>query len=173
MPVTCQDVANIASGCVREQASQEWRQLSGMMCWNAVSHTARLSGLISEPQYRSLLSNNHRKLACIDDPIVSNSAQMLAVPPGHAICFFEFKGEKWVMIHAMISTGGGKAAGNKNDCVGVGNVAGWEELDLCHGLKWSDGFIHAPLGKHPKTGQMMYRNVYVHHNPITNLKNKL
>jgi hypothetical protein len=41
--------------------------------------------------------------------------------------------------HAMISTGAGFAAGNKNACLAIGNPVGWEILDLGNLVVWGSG----------------------------------
>jgi hypothetical protein len=47
----------------------------------------------------------------------------------------------------MLTTGDNKAAGNKNQCLEIGNAAGWEEIDLSQ-LKWHEGyFIASPDAK--------------------------
>jgi hypothetical protein len=64
---------------------------------------------------------------------------MAALPVGHAIGFFD--GER--LVHMMLGVGDGQAAGNKNDCIGMGHPAGWEVLDL-RSLRWNqDGSITA------------------------------
>lgn len=169
MPATCDYAASVARGCAQNVASQEYRKLSGMMCWDAVTHCALLAGIVNQQQYSSLLGRGNTLVTTVN-PGVTNAAAMGGVPAGHFLAFFENKNGMWTMVHAMISTGFGMAAGNKNDCVGVGHAVGWELLNLSQGLNWAQGgHVRAPLGMSPTTGQMVYRDIHIHHRPITDL----
>ena len=57
---------------------------------------------------------------------------MYRLEPGNVIGFFE--GAQ--IVHAMLCVGKGLAAGNKNNCVGIGSMVWWEILDLANGLAW-------------------------------------
>ncbi len=165
MSGTCQYAASVARNCAAQKYSQEYRKLSSLMCWDAVAHCALLANVIDQSAYKTLSGLGHTSLVQTSDPVIANAAAMGNLPEGHIIGFFE--GEE--MIHAMISTGNGKAAGNKNDCVGVGHWVGWEELNLVTGLKWSgNGQIKAPSEK-DEDGNLIERDVTVHHKTVTDL----
>ncbi|MSU57902.1 MAG: hypothetical protein EXS35_06920 [Pedosphaera sp.] len=148
--------------------TQEYLMLSSLMCWDAVMHVALLAGVIDDAKYKSS-KGRPDTLANSADIQVTDAGAMANLPAGHALVFYETKNGIPVPIHAMISIGGGRAAGNKNDCVGVGKSVGWEVLDLSAGLSWSGGGVQAPLGANPTTGQMVHRAVKVHHRPITGM----
>lgn len=82
---------------------------------------------------------------------VRDAGDMMGVPKGYVIGFFKQAGAgeiararsagravpTMLMTHATLSTGGGAAAGHKNDCVtAAGAAAGWQELDLVSDLNW-------------------------------------
>lgn len=162
MAASALDVAKVAKTCATQKSTQEYRMLSSLMCWDAVLHVAMLAGVIPDRRYQTL-KGKPQTLVNTNDPAVTDAAGMKAVPAGHAIGFFEDDGGTPKIIHCMVSTGSGKAAGNKNDCVGVGSMVGWEELDLAAGLSWSGSGIQAPKG------EGVTRAVTVHHRPITRL----
>lgn len=130
------------------------------MCWDAVAHVAMLAGVISESRYAALKGeqriDNH-VLVKTSDPQVNGAAGAKSVPAGHAVCFFSGAGSKAMMIHAMLSVGNGKAAGNKNGCIGIGKDLGWEVIDITK-ANWSGNVI--------KRGG---EEIHVHHRPITQL----
>ena len=167
MPGSCNDAAKVAQATTNK-GTQEYMMLSSLMCWDAVMHCALLAGVINEAKYKAS-KGRPATLANTADPQVPDAGGMVNLPAGHAIVFYENKNGTWVAIHAMVSVGGGRAAGNKNDCVGVGASVGWEVLDLATGLAWQGGGIQAPLGTNPKTGQMVHRAVRLHHRPITSM----
>jgi len=157
MAGTCVQAASVARGCTAD--SQEYRKLSGLMCWDAVAHCALLAGVISEANYRNLLGNEN-SLIGQNARAVATAGAMALIPGGHILGFFA--GHK--LIHAMITTGNGRAAGNKNNCVGVGHSVGWEELNLVSGLQWAQGGgITAPGLLGPS------RSVTIRHRPVTDL----
>jgi hypothetical protein len=162
MPPSGLDVAKTGQKWATQKSSKEYRELSSLMCWDAVFCLAKLAGVISEKRYQSLKGNS-AFLVSATDPSVTDAAAMRKVAAGDVLGFFEGEGSNSKMIHAMVATGSGKAVGNKNDCVGVGNFVGWEELDLAGGLNWSGSGIQAPKG----VG--VTRAVTVHHRPITRL----
>lgn len=172
MAGTCLQAASVARACATNQATQEFRALSGKMCWTAVIHCAHLAGVIDVNKHRSLTQPElhgeltYSRLVSENDPQVVDALSMRSVPEGHAVGFFQKDNNKIVMVHAMISLGNGRAAGNKNNCVGVGKAVGWEILDLADGLKWLEttGGIIAP-------GMLTAeRNLYIHHRPVTDLQ---
>jgi hypothetical protein len=155
-PGTCEYAGSVAKGAA-QQNSQEYKVLSAKMCWDAVKHVAVLAGVIDDARANGLA---HTSMIRLSDKVVAHPDAMGNLPAGHVLGFFE--GER--LIHAMVSIGEGKAAGNKNDCIGVGGPVGWEVLDLKGGLKWGKDGIQAPKGAG------VSRAVTVHHRPITDLK---
>lgn len=115
-------------------------KLSALMCWDAVRYCALKSNIIDLAEF-NLLAGRRDMVTIADSRIVGKNA-MQGLPQGHAIGFFNGN----TLIHLMISLGRGKAAGNKNDCVGLGKPVGWEILELSQ-LQWrSDGNIDIPRG---------------------------
>ena len=112
-------------------------QLSGMMCWDAVAHCQALGG---GPAATSITVGDHLHYISTSDPSVTSAAEMRRVPQGAFIGFFH----GGLLVHAMIATGHGLAAGNKNQCIGIGQPVGWEILDLASRLTWSGGGARTP-----------------------------
>ncbi|MDR7008912.1 hypothetical protein [Paraburkholderia strydomiana] len=108
--------------------------LSSQMCWDAVSSFGQLTGLVTRP------INPQHDLVSLHDSRISSAHEMASIPAGHSIGFYD--GDR--LVHVMVRTGAGRASGNKNDCVGVGNPIGWENLDLANGLNWQRGGVQAP-----------------------------
>ena len=159
-PGTLQYAASVAKNAAAYPKSAEWEKLSQSMCWDAVAHCAHLAGVLDNARYKAVTGQQNRDnhvLVRTTDPSVANAGAMASVPEGHAICFFTQVKGAWIMIHAMISTGGGSAAGNKNACLGIGGPIGWEVLDL-KTLNWGQGFV--------KRGA---EQIHVHHRPITDV----
>ena len=126
---TCAWAKSIAVGCLQTR-SAEYVKLSSEMCWTATFHVALLAGCIDQAKYNVLKSGG--AVALTGGQPVRDAPGMRAVPGGYLIYFVHGV----IPIHAMISTGGGMAAGNKNNCVGVGESVGWEQLDLAKDLDW-------------------------------------
>jgi hypothetical protein len=161
-PGTLAYAASVAKGSAADPLkSAEGKQLSSMMCWDAVLHCARLADVIDEGTYKGILGkqtpDNH-VLVSPSDKAIGSAGEMGGVPEGHAIGFFTKPKGTWLMIHAMVSVGGGKAAGNKNACLGIGSPVGWEVIDL-KTLPWGQGFV--------KRGT---EQIYAFHRPLTDLK---
>lgn len=111
-----------------------YMELSSTMCWDAVKLCATMAGfpLHTCNAQHGLVSQSDRR---IDGP-----EALIHLPTGHAIGFFD--NER--LIHVMLGTGGGHAAGNKNNCIGIGNSVGWESLNL-RNLRWNqNGNVLAP-----------------------------
>jgi len=106
--------ANIAREAARGGNSTYFGALSQQMCWDAV---AACQG---RPPGRHIDENAQ---------VVANMDALRTIPEGATIGFFD----GGTLVHAMISLGGGSAAGTKNACVGLGNPIGWEILDLTQG----------------------------------------
>ncbi|CBW75764.1 unnamed protein product [Mycetohabitans rhizoxinica HKI 454] len=129
----------------------EYNKLSGQMCWDAVKYCAFRANIITEDEYDAL--NARWDLVTPHDSRIRNSDDLKNVPPGHALGFFRIEhfaassasNVRMDPFHVMLNTGGNKAAGNKNDCVGLGDMFGWEERDLSQ-LKWYQGAVVAPKG---------------------------
>lgn len=130
-------VRHAAAQTAREATDPEhplYLELSAAMCWDAVKHCAVRAGALTPS-----VDAQHGLVSVADGEIRGRDA-MEALPAAHAVGFFD--GNR--LVHLMISLGHGHAAGNKNDCIGMGHSAGWEALDLKR-LKWNmDGGITAP-----------------------------
>lgn len=105
-------------------------ELSALMCWDAVIRCQVKAG--------GQAPGDHG--VSMDDTPVNNPDDMRHVPQGAAIGFFE----GGTLIHAMLATGHGLAAGNKNACIGIGGPVGWEILDLAGGVTWTGGRVQNP-----------------------------
>lgn len=110
-----------AAGIAREAARGQgtyFTQLTNQMCWDAVA-----------------LCQNRPPGRYIDesDRAIQNADALRNIPEGATIGFFN----AGTLVHAMISLGGGEAAGNKNGCIGMGHDLGWEILDLTQ--LWNGG----------------------------------
>jgi len=128
----------------------EFLKLVDLMCWDAVAYFAYLAKMIEESKFESIKGGAAAK------NLVSTSHQQArnatTIPEGHAIGFFTDNDE---IIHAMLSTGGGKACGTKNACIGIGGPVGWEMLDLTTLQSHADGtfgprklrIFHRPLSQ--------------------------
>lgn len=110
------DVTQIAIDGCNMKPPKLYEGLSSRMCWDSVLYCGYLANRTNEHQDgKSIISNTAR--------IVTNSGN---IPAGAIIGFFDGGN----IIHAMISLGSGRAAGNKNACIGIGGPVGWEELAL-------------------------------------------
>ena len=114
--------------------SAEYINLSGLMCWDAVMYCALRAGIIDQRKYDRL--HGDQDLVALSDFAVAGPNAMYRVEPGNAIGFFWSTPQGVTMFHAMLCVGKGLAAGNKNNCVGIGSMVGWEILDLANGLAW-------------------------------------
>lgn len=164
-PISCANAALIARHCANTQSSRR-SELNSVMCWTGVAYCALLSGIIDRSTYDQLKCGGERTMVTKNHKRIKNKADLCQVEAGHMIFFFCGANP----IHAMLSTGNGKAAGNKNDCIGVGSpMVGWEELNLGTNMSWSvDGKLLAPQGI-TKTNKMVYREIEAYHRPITDL----
>lgn len=109
-----------------------YRELSALMCWDAVARCMELAGTRINP--RQITGTSYAHVVTPDDPAIDGRGTMQSIPQGSFIGFFD--GDR--LIHAMIATGYGMAAGNKNACVGVGAPVGWEILNLADELDWGN-----------------------------------
>lgn len=121
--------------------------LSAAMCWDAVKHCAVASRLL-HPNVDA-----QHDLVSPADAHIRGRAEVEALPEGHAVGFFD--GPR--LVHVMLSLGNGAAAGNKNDCIGIGAPVGWETLNLNH-LNWNEnGCVTAP-GLHQAERSLVVRS---------------
>lgn len=124
-----------------------WRGLFRLPGGNAQRSTASASRC----HYRRLLELA-RNVVIADTQIRGREA-MEKLPEGHAIGFFDDQR----LVHVMLSVGNSRAAGNKNDCIGIGEPIGWEALNLNH-LTWNeDGCVTAP-GLHQAERSLVVRS---------------
>lgn len=141
----------VAAQIARDAATGQngdYLKLSGSMCWDAVVH-CMIQGGASDPG--SITSARFSHVISTMDPSITSGGEMQHVPQGAVIGFFE--GDR--LIHAMIATGYGCAAGNKNACIGIGQPVGWEVLDLGGKLEWYNGGV--------KVGQKI---ITLHYRPM-------
>lgn len=137
---TCAWAAKLAVQYL-DTSSSEWLKLSTQMCWTATFQVAVNAGILTEAQAMRLFKTpSALKNTLSNGKPVRTAAEMREVPAGYLI-YFKVGTEP---IHAMIAIGDGHAVGNKNDCVGVGSMTGWESLDLAAGLEWSNGDVLVP-----------------------------
>jgi hypothetical protein len=129
--VRANEAAKVARNAAKDKG-QDYLQLSAMMCWDGVVECQVKAGA---PKPAAIQSNNFEHVISLKDPAVTGVDEMRRVPEGAFIGFFD--GTK--LIHAMISTGAGLAAGNKNACLAIGNPVGWELLDLGNLVVWGAG----------------------------------
>ena len=125
----------------------QYLDLSAAMCWDAVKHCAVVAHLLD-----ATVDAQHGLVSSADAQVHGREA-IAALPEGHAIGFFDDQR----LVHVMLGVGNGRAAGNKNDCVGIGAPIGWETLNLNH-LAWNaDGCVTAP-GLHQATRSLVVRS---------------
>jgi hypothetical protein len=132
-------LAGEARAIANDQDGKMYRALSCKMCWEAVCHLLhethhlwphQKSGIPRKPaeqQIRTWVSQSNR--------FAENAGQLAAVPAGAVLLFIETISGAELAVHCMLSLGQGYAAGNKNNCIGMGNPGGWEVLNL-NGLRW-------------------------------------
>ncbi|MEJ2769402.1 hypothetical protein [Mycetohabitans sp. B46] len=130
----------------------------GNICWDAVKDCAFKAGAISKDQYK--LINGKTDLVTPIDKRIHNANELESVPPGHILEFFG-RGET-EPFHVMLTTGDNKAASNKNQCLEIGNAAGWEELDLSQLTPFNGIFII----NYPKK-DVYYKPFVVTYRPIS------
>lgn len=122
--------AQIARDAATGGMTPTYRTLSAMMCWDAVVHCQVQAG---RPRPGAVTALGYGEVISADDPVVTSHGDMQHVPQGAFVGFFE--GDR--LVHAMICVGAGCAAGNKNECIGIGHSVGWEILDLSQ-LDWGN-----------------------------------
>lgn len=163
MASAAQLAAAYAAECATNRGNDGYLALSQEMCWDAVVLCARNSGALDDAAYQRLqniTATNFSSFVKMIDPIVGDANAMRRVPQGSFLGFVEIVNNQPKLIHAMISTGHGLAAGNKNACIGIGGPVGWEILDLAGRLRWQAGtncFNARPTGQ---PGQRMIQIRY-------------
>lgn len=106
------------------------KKLNTLKSWDAVKYCAKKAGIITEKQSKSLSS---MKIVNANGFKVKSHTR---IPSGYIIGFFS----NGKLIHAMISTGKGKAVGvNNKKAIGIGTDKKWEEVTLQQ-LKFKDGY---------------------------------
>ncbi|MBW8833040.1 MAG: hypothetical protein JF606_27390 [Burkholderiales bacterium] len=128
-------IARDAATAGKEDMKNEvFAELSAAMCWDAVIRCQFRAG-VKDPGFVTTAKHDH--VISLDDKPVNNKQAMWQVPQGASIGFFRER----TLVHLMIATGAGLAAGNKNACIGIGAPVGWEVLNLAQDLNWNgDGF---------------------------------
>lgn len=175
MPLTSEaDLAAFAAAATGtvDHTRPTYLKLSALLCWDAVIECALDAGAITRQRARHLRATDWREdfagFVAPTDPLILDPAAMRAVPAGAFIAFIEVdqadafhrsiaerdhvapQGRRHI-IHAMLSLGDGRAAGNKNASVGIGDPVGWQVLDLASSLNWRndqplDAVNAVPLG---------------------------
>lgn len=125
---------------------EHYKNLSASMCWDAVIYClekcaakpSHITGPVFAEDYKTFVPDP--KLSQLSN-IIETKEQMKACRQGSLLAFINIS-DKSKLIHAMVSLGAGAAAGNKNECIGIGSPIGWEVLNLVGGsdevsLDWS------------------------------------
>ena len=130
MSTALQKAAKIAEKAAKGKGL--YYELCAKMCWESVERVAEKTG-----KYKPKGPNGTNYTAFIDSTVnvIGDGDAMARVPAGAFLGFF-LDNE---LRHAMMATGGGKAAGNKNECIGIGQSVGWEILDLGAANLWNGG----------------------------------
>ena len=132
--------AQIGRDAATDQNSADFISLSALMCWDAVAQVQAKAGL---KRQTNIGGKNCDHVISLTDPAVTSKQEMQAVPQGAFVGFFR----DGTLIHAMLATGAGIAAGNKNECIGIGRAVGWELLNLASDLKWGGSGFTDPGGR--------------------------
>ena len=131
-----------------KQRGSSYESFSSKMCWDAVIECANAAGAINPAEQarmkKSIAGTRFDHFVPFHAPIVNQLNDLREVPPGSILGFFRIHDSDLQLIHAMIFVGNQNgsaymAAGNKNDCVGIGGPVGWEVLDL-QLLNWGGPF---------------------------------
>lgn len=137
------EAARVARDAATTQ-NADYLALCQLMCWDAVVYCAQKGGYTSTAPVTGASAAHFVP----QNQPVTNAATMRTLPQGAFIGFFH----GGTLVHAMMATGHGLAAGTKNGCVGVGRDMGWEILNLADDALWrNDGFgprglkVHARL----------------------------
>jgi len=113
------------------------RSLNSKKSWDAVKQILVEANIIYSKDTRTI--NASTQLVNSGDPLISGWKN---IPEGHLIGFFaptnsaptDVKGpapsKKEKLIHLMVSSGNARAIGTGNKTIGIGDLRGWQELDL-------------------------------------------
>jgi len=133
-------VAAYARDCATDHSSPDYLKLSSYMCWDSVIYCLYKAGVIDKIKFTKIygrrLNEDPSDLVDANDTLISSTQEMWEVAQGNILGFFSNNNGKSQLIHAMLATGSGCAAGNKNGCIGIGAPVGWEILDLANKLRW-------------------------------------
>lgn len=142
-------IAKQAAAVGKKKSGDLYKNFSSKMCWYAVVECAFVSGAVNAADkarlQKSISGTRFDHFVPFHAPIVKNLHDLLSVPPGSFLGFFRIHDQDLQLIHAMVflgekfGDGPYSAAGNKNDCIGIGESVGWEVLDLKE-LKWGGPF---------------------------------
>jgi hypothetical protein len=124
--------AQIARDAATDTQSELYFTCSNQMCWDAVIECQVRAG-VKRP--RRVTTQDHDHVISLSDVAVASAREMQRVPQGASIGFFR----DGTLMHFMIAVGAGLAAGNKNQCIGIGNPVGSEILNLANDLHWERG----------------------------------
>jgi len=134
------EVSSYATRCATNKFNPDYLKLSEMMCWDAVLYCIFKADAIKKNLADKLIGKAYTEDSSdymeADCTIVGSAGEMMKVPQGSLLGFFREEGNNSTLIHAMLATGAGCAAGNKNGCVGIGGAVGWEILDIANTINW-------------------------------------
>ena len=160
--------ANYARKAAENTAGDDYLKLSSLMCWDAVKHCALKAGIIDQTRYNRISGKSDMVGGA--SAVLARPQTIASLQPGQILGFYFVEDGQERMMHCMLSVGQGKAAGNKNDCMGIGRAVGWEVLDL-GGLRWDGDQLTCPRGAASSNpGVMVYRNVICRYNCISYLR---
>lgn len=158
-------IANFVRDNANHTEHPDYLKLSSQMCWHAVAYCTYKSGAINKQDYKKLsliTATDFDNMISIHDTPVPDADTMKNVPQGSILGFIDHSGSTPKLIHTMISTGNGFAAGNKNACIGIGAPSGWEMLNLSHDLRWlqdETGFNAYPTDNKTRKIMAYYRTL--------------
>ncbi|MFJ7209596.1 alpha/beta hydrolase [Streptomyces sp. NPDC098789] len=107
----------------------------GDECWDAAIRVDELAGVISPAEAKRLRSVTRAKefgafLGGNDMKAVANPESLARIPAGERVAIVSGTGRDRTMLHAMTSTGNGKAAGLNNAGINSRLGSGYAEFDL-------------------------------------------
>lgn len=137
---------NAANWNGSKSSIKHYNNLSASMCWDGVIYCLLKCKVRLKHIKEPIVADDYTRF--VPDPklnelsnIIETKEQMKACLPGSLLAFINMS-DKNKLIHAMVSLGAGAAAGNKNECIGIGSPIGWEVINLADGsdkasLDWS------------------------------------
>jgi hypothetical protein len=162
-----EQAADFAIKCADDINAHCYKELSSKMCWDAVILCAYNSQAISKKMYEAMkdkiTTEKYSAFIANTDPVIDNADAMRKVPKGSYLGFIEISTNK--LIHAMIATGDGYAAGNKNSCIGIGRPVGWENLNIADGLNWMPEF--KCVNAVPKEDKSVQRRIKIQYRALS------